>query len=176
MFTASWFFPSLAFFLAVKPSSGLAAFAWSPTSRHRIYALCGAVTLTAISLALLPSWPMDWWVRVTSTNDYATPFLQPGGFLVALVLLRWRQREAWIVFLLALIPQAHSIYDVLVLLVLVPRTYREAVFLSLSSSIGFLLMLIPENNGTPYLRTIGILRLATCYLPAAVVVLRRPAR
>lgn len=176
LFTASWFIPQLAFIFVVKPTSGLAAFIYSPSTKHRIYAAAGAALLTAISLALLPSWPMDWWEKVTSTSDYASPLLQPGGFLIALVLLRWKQREAWIVFLMALIPQAHSIYDVLVLLVLVPRTYREAVFLSGASSVGFLLMLLPDNDGAPYLRTLGILRIVTCYLPAVAVVLRRPVK
>jgi hypothetical protein len=173
LFAASWFIPSLAVLFAVKPTSGAAAFFYSPENRHRIYALAGGALLTAVSFALLPSWPGDWFARVRASADYASPLLQPGGFLIALVLIRWRVREAWVVFLLALAPQAHSIYDILLLLVLIPRTYREAIFLSGASSIGFFLMTVPDNDGAPYLRTLGILRVLTCYLPAVAVVLRR---
>ncbi|MGK2962751.1 MAG: hypothetical protein ACSLFK_11470 [Gemmatimonadaceae bacterium] len=173
LFTASWFIPQIAVIFAIKPTSGLAAFLYSPTGAHRRSALIGAALLTAISLVLLPSWPADWFDRVTTTGDYASPILQRGGFLTALVLIRWRCREAWVVFLLAIVPQAHSIYDVLPLLVLVPRTYREAIFLSGASSLGFLLMVLPEDYGASYYVTLGFLRNLTCYLPAAALVLMR---
>lgn len=176
LFTASWFIPALAAVFAVKPTSGLAAFLYSPANAHRKFAIAGAALLTAISFAMMPSWPGEWLAQVRGSSDYALPLLQRGGFLIALVLLRWRRREAWVVFLLALVPQAHSIYDVLPLLVLVPRTYREAVILAAASNIGFLSMIVPENDGAPYHATLGLLRNLTCYLPAAAMVLMRPNR
>lgn len=176
LFTASWFIPALAVIFVVKPTSGFAAFFYSPTTAHRKYAIAGAALLTAISFAMMTSWPGEWLAQVRGSSDYASPLLQRGGFLIPLVLLRWRRREAWIVFLLALVPQAHSIYDVLPLLVLVPRTYRQAAVLAAASNIGFLTMIIPENDGAPYHATLGFLRNLTCYLPAAAMVLTRPNR
>lgn len=173
LFTASWFIAPLAVIFAIKPTSGLAAFLYSPTKEHRFYALAGGAVLVAISFAFLPAWPVHWMDRIETSGDYAMPLLQRAGWLIPLVLLRWRDRSAWVVFLLAIVPQAHSIYDVLPLLVLVPRSYREAIFLSAASSIGFMLMILPENNGAPYYATVGMLRNFTCYLPAVIVVLNR---
>jgi len=174
LFTATWFIPQLSVIFAIKPTVGLAAFLFSPTSTHRRYAAIGGAVLLLLSMLLFPSWPESWYENVTSTSDYSSPLLQTGGFLIALVLLRWRRREAWIVFLMAVIPQAHSIYDVLILLVLVPATYREAVFLAAAANLGFILMIIPENDGQPYRDLLGTFRVLTCYLPSVLLILRRP--
>ena len=99
-----------------------------------------------------------------------------GGVLVLLVLLRWRRSEAWLVLLVSLMPATSGWYNALVIFT-IAATYREACVLSLVSTLGViggryaLLLLGPIGDIN---RFVGAVMIATIYLPAVVVVLRRP--
>lgn len=43
---------------------------------------------------LLPHWPVDWLDALRGAPHYAPPVQRPGGFLLLLAFLRWRQPEA----------------------------------------------------------------------------------
>ncbi|MEO7397599.1 MAG: hypothetical protein ABIW84_03450, partial [Ilumatobacteraceae bacterium] len=94
LIAAGWFVPTAAIAWGSKPTLGLAMLLAAPTSRHRFFAIVGGIVLVAISMALLPSWPWDWAGKLSETEHMVPPFLQPGGFLIALALLRWRTPEA----------------------------------------------------------------------------------
>lgn len=97
-----------------------------------------------------------------------------GGIAALLVLLRWRRPEALLIAGLSLVPQTASWYEVLRLF-LVPRTLREAMFLSASTSIGYVLQdhILTAQTELEFNAQVGALMVAFAYLPATLMVLRR---
>jgi hypothetical protein len=158
----------------VKPNLGIAMFAARPSWRA---AMTGLVIL-AISLAVLPRWPLDWLntLRARLEVHYRAPVAGgPGllalGPLLLIVLLRWRRPEARLIAVLACMPQVPTFYDQLLVLTYVARTRLESAVLALPSmaAAGYML-------SQPHLShdqtAVGVL--LTVYLPSTVLVLRRP--
>jgi hypothetical protein len=174
LFSAAFCLPWLGFVLAAKPNLGLAVGLASPSRRLLASALVGGVVLTLVSLILLPSWPRDW-ISAVSNSNTLVPLMRPGGFVVLLAALRWRRPEARLILLLACMPQTGSWYEALPLL-LVAQTRRECQILSLVSSVGFLSIrfLIHGQPEAQFNREVQALMVALAYLPAIMVVLRRP--
>jgi hypothetical protein len=175
LMTAMLFMPWLAVFAAVKPQSALPVLLSSTSSVSIKAATIGAVLLFAASLLLLPGWPGEWWTLVWGAQQFRAPIVRLGGVFIALVLLRWRRPEAWLVFLTALVPQSWAWYNVLVLLA-IPVTYREACVLSVVSSIGALAAAyFTAGTSSPKFDPMwGAAMVAFAYLPATIAVLRRP--
>jgi len=71
------------------------------------------------------------------------------------------------------VPQTSYPYNVLILLTLA-RTYREACVLSVLSTLGSLPMLKTATHDFEGLRIMGDLMVASAYLPATLMILRRP--
>jgi hypothetical protein len=85
-----------------------------------------------------------------------------------LAALRWRTREARLLLAMALVPQVLFFYDQLPLF-LVCRTRREALaFIGWGMAV-MMVYLIPAFVGFG-----GPWAMIACYLPALVIVLRRP--
>ncbi len=176
LMTAMVFIPALGFLAVVKPQASLPIIGSLPTGKATMAALLGGLVLIGTSFVLLPDWPVEWWHLVTSSPYFAAPIAQAGGFVVSLVLIRWRRSDAWLVFLAACLPQTWHPYNGLLLLA-VAATYREACVLSIFSSLGWIMVSLfaPGVARSPETRhTWGMILLATSYLPAAIVVLRRP--
>ena len=175
LMASGFFLPLAAAFTCLKPSDGLAIL--SGTGRRSwIIAVSFAVALTLISLVILPSWPRYWMTSVTGTWEFVSPVRRAGGFLLLLAVLRWRTREGRFLFVLSLVPQVQSWYAG-VLPLLVARSKRENQILSLVSSLGYVLMIpLSLESATREISTftVGRLMIAFCYLPALIVVLRRP--
>jgi hypothetical protein len=104
----------------------------------------------------------------------SAPVMRPGGLLLLLAALRWRRPDARLLLGLSLIPQTPVAYEVLPLFLLV-STIAEGVVLW-----GATLLLIPVVNslsGKPYdewMALSGQWMVWLVYLPALVLVLRRP--
>lgn len=174
LFAAMLFLPWLAVLAAVKPQSAIPVIAASKSRSMLMYAIAAASVLLVASLVMLPGWPLEWWRVIGKSTQLKSPLLRLGGPLVLLVLLRWRRQEAWLVFLLACVPQTWGWYNVLPLLA-VAATYREATLLSLISSIGAIATVYFVGDPTPEKYSAwGASAVAFAYLPAAIVVLRRP--
>jgi len=173
LLTAALFLPWLAAFVAAKPQSGLPVLG-AGSEKTLKAGIIGTVLLFAASLVLLPAWPVEWLANINADNTLHPPLLSPVGALVVLVLLRWRRPEAWLVFLMACLPQTFMWYSALALLT-VGATYRETTFLSMTSTIGFLLgnLLIYERVGNLGLATWTVF-VATTFIPAVFIILRRP--
>jgi hypothetical protein len=156
--------PTAGFLLAAKPTLGLACFAYRPSWRAAI----GVAVITAVSLALMPRWPVEWLDNLHTVIGHRPPIALPGGFLIALAFLRWRQREARFLIAMACVPQLAFFADQ-VPLFLTTRTRPEGLFYAVASTVVFLvwLLLTPTPVGDWYI-------LLGCYLPALYVVLRRP--
>ena len=175
LLASAYFLPLAAIFAVLKPTDGFAILAardrkwWLPAG---IFAAAAIV----VSLVMMPQWPREWIGNISGDWEFVSPVRRWGGPILLLALLRWRSSEGRLLLALALMPQVQSWYTGF-LPMLVARSKRENQVLSLVSSVGYLL-LIPLALASPTREisafTIGHLMVAFCYLPALIVVLRRP--
>ncbi len=171
---AAFFLPALGFVLVCKPNLGLAIGASTDSTKTLSVALIGAALLLIVSLALLPTWPLDWWRSVQTGSELNAPITRAAGFLIALALLRWKQPEARLLFAVACVPQTSSWYETLVPL-LVARTKREMQVMVFASGVGYIMQIVLLTRQNEIATTdIGILIVVFIYLPALAIVLRRP--
>jgi hypothetical protein len=135
LMTAVVFLPWLAFIACAKPQAGLPAVISSP--RRTAIAVGGGILVLAVSLVILPSWPVEWLRLVSHSGQFRAPVmnLRGFGFVILLVLFRWRRPESWMVATMAVLPQAWFPYNWLLLLTLAD-TYREALVLTILMSVG----------------------------------------
>ena len=123
------------------------------------------------------AWPIEWLTLVRNHSEHLhAPVTRPLGFLIPLVLLKWKQRDAWFVFLLACVPQTFDYYNTLPLLALA-ATYREAWFLSIVTTFGGVAWFLSNQvlaSTVDEVLTYGFITIVLfAYLPAVVMILRR---
>lgn len=174
--TAALFIPWLAAFGAVKPQTGLSVLAGSPRTATLKATLIGGAVLIAVSLALRPSWPVEWLEVVRSSRQMIPPVTRLGGVFILLALLRWRRPETWLILSMACLPQNSSWYTTLPLLT-VAQNFRESAALSIVSTLGVVTgsMFVWAGVSDEFrFWSIGGMLTATAYLPAVIVVLMRP--
>lgn len=170
---AAVFLPVLGFVLVCKPNLGVAIGASTESGKTLKVALIGGALLAFISLALLPTWPLEWWRSVQTGRELNAPITRAAGFLIAFALLRWKQPEARLLFVIACVPQTSSWYETLVPL-LVARTKREMQVMVFASGVGYLMQIAFLSPQREIASTdIGILIVVFVYLPALAIVLRR---
>lgn len=118
---ASAFFPLLLPVTMAKPQVGLPVFLTRLSKRG----VLACVIVALASLALMPTWPLLWW-RQTGNYQHFIPLLVLPGPLLLLALLRYRDRDARLLFLSALMPQ-RWFFDSFILW-LIPQSRREIVW------------------------------------------------
>lgn len=157
---AATLLPALAPVLCVKPTIGAVLWLHRPSR----WAVAGGAALVLVSLAVLPSWPVEWLqtTRLDAARYVPPVSILPLGPLILLAALRWRDPRARLILLLSLMPQQPLFYDQLPLF-LVCRTRQQALALAASSFLGLLLLLgvgsrLPVD---PHLYTLG-----STYVPA----------
>ena len=163
---ASAFFPLLLPVTMAKPQVGLPVLL-TRLSRRGLVA-CGIVAL--VSLAVMPTWPLLWW-RQTGNYQHFFPLLVLPGPLLALALLRYRDRDSQLLFLSALMPQ-RWFFDSFTLW-LIPQSRREivwTVFFSWGAGI-WRWYHIPHS-----FTEVGRWTVMLFYLPMLAVVLARRAK
>jgi hypothetical protein len=129
LLTAQWtplimagaFFPLLMPAAMVKPQVGLPVFL-TRLSRRGVLA---CVVVGVVSLIAMPRWPLLWMGQFGYYQG-VVPLLVAPGFLLVLALLRFRDKDAWLLFLAALMPQ-RWFFDTLTLW-LIPRSRREIIW------------------------------------------------
>jgi hypothetical protein len=169
--------PWLGFVWAAKPTIGAALFVGWPSKQ----ALIGGVLLVLVSLAVIPNWPVKMWAGLGSAPHLIPIVARPGGVLLLLALLRWRQPAARMLAVLAVVPQTTTAYEMLPLF-LIPRTPREMALLTLLSQVAFKLATTLQPGDLHQRLAETIARqwpfwMGLVYFPALVMVLRRwPAR
>lgn len=172
--SASFLATALSWIWICKPTTGLAMALATGSRRALKIATLGAILLLIVSLGMLPDWPRQWFDVISGPRELSPPVTRAGGFAILLALLRWRRSEARLLVALALMPLTAVWYEALPLL-LVASTKRENQVLSMISSIGFVSQYFFES--VPNVVTshnTGVLMNAFCYLPATLMVLRRP--
>jgi hypothetical protein len=102
------------------------------------------LVITLISLAIYPTWPFVWFSQLGGYRGLPPILALPFGPLIALALLRWRNREARLLILMALMPQ-RMVYDQIPLL-MTARTPRQLLLLVESSWIWILPGLLFANS------------------------------
>jgi len=161
--TASAFFPLLLPVTMMKPQVGLPVFLTRMTRRG----LLACAFLAALSLVVLPKWPLLW-LGQAHNYEHFIPLLVFPGPLLLLALLRYRDRDAWLLLLAALMPQ-RWFFDAFTLW-LIPKSRREilpTVFLSWGAGIWRWYHL-PAN-----FTEVGRAAVIFLYLPMLAVVLLR---
>lgn len=118
---ASAFFPLLLPATMMKPQVGLPVFVTRLTRRG----LLACLLLAALSLVVMPQWPLLW-LRQTHYYEHFIPLLVFPGPILLLALLRYRERDAWLLFLSALMPQ-RWFFDSFTLW-LIPKSRKEVLF------------------------------------------------
>jgi len=167
--TVATLVPSAGFFLACKPTLGLACFCYRPTWRGA--ASCAAIGL--LSLALMPTWPWEWLDNLSWVQRHPPALLTPGGWLLALAAVRWKQREARLLLAMACVPQLLFFADQLPLF-LVARTRREAVLFTACGMVVGVIWVARHFMRYAAVQLTGPYVMLGCYLPALWIVLRRP--
>jgi hypothetical protein len=118
---ASAFFPLLLPVTMAKPQIGLPVFLTRLSRRG--FTLCVVVAL--LSLVVMPHWPSAW-LRQTGNYEHFVPLLVLPGPLLVVALLRYRERDAWLLLLAALMPQ-RWFFDTFILW-LIPQSRRQIIW------------------------------------------------
>jgi uncharacterized protein (TIGR03382 family) len=161
--------PALGFFLAGKPTLGLACFAGRPTAAG----FTGGAAITIISFALWPAWPWLWLHNLSAVAEHPSPIAAPFGFLLGLAALRWRRPEARLLLAMACVPQLLLFADQLPLM-LIARCRREAALLAIGAWTAAVVWFVQESDKFGAVSFAAPYVLAGCYLPALWIVLRQP--
>jgi hypothetical protein len=151
----------------LKPNIGLAIFAWRPAWRDVFI----ATALFVIPLMFWPDWPRRWLISVRSSPAHHAPALTGVGAFALLSVLRWRRPEARLLLAMTVIPHGLTFYDELPLW-LVALTRRESIVLTLASWLGWLAWNVTSVG--PRVVDTQAWVVASLYIPALIMVLRRP--
>jgi hypothetical protein len=124
--TAQWsplimagaFFPILLPVTMAKPQVGFPV-AMTNLSKRGVVA-CAVWAL--LSLLAMPSWPWHWYGQLGNYEHFFPLFVLPGPLLL-LALLRYRERDTWLLLLAAVMPQ-RWFFDAYILW-LIPKSRRE---------------------------------------------------
>jgi hypothetical protein len=169
LLTAAMLWPALAPLACLKPSLGVPIVAARPSR----WAVMGAALLCAAALLVRPKWPMEWLGVLQGDPIHFAPIKLLGGPVLALAVLRWRRAEARLLLALACVPQIFLFADQL-LLIVVPATRRERLAQAVLMWIGWALAARATGPGEMVMLVAPPYVLAFVYLPALVMVLRRP--
>jgi hypothetical protein len=161
LLAAAVVFPNLTVAWAAKPSVGAALFAAYP-SRRAIWIAGG---ITALSLVIMPSWPMAWLASVRH-QPYNPLILLPGGALLLLALLRWRMPEARLLAALACVPHSWAAYETVPLFLIPQRRIEAYVLALLQYALAFGQAALHAGARARWFETLGLV-----YLPALALVL-----
>ncbi len=118
---ASGFFPLLLPATMAKPQVGLPVF----LTRLSWRGLLACLVVGLLSLAVIPGWPLLW-LRQAQNYQHFIPILVLPGALLILALLRYRHRDANLLFVSALMPQ-RWFFDSFTLW-LIPQSRREIIW------------------------------------------------
>lgn len=149
-----------------KPQLGLPILLTTPTKRGLLLSLI----VLAVTFALMPTWPWNWWQGLRAYARFIPLLVFPGPVL-GLALLRYRDRDARLLLLASLMPQ-RWFYDAFILW-FIPKSRREIAWTALLSwGAGLWRWYHPPHSFTQ----VGRWSVLFFYLPMLAVVLLRERR
>jgi hypothetical protein len=172
---AAWYAPALAFVLMAKPNVGGAVLAGAESRKALAVSVAGCAIILSLSFVVRPTWFGEWLNSIRG-QEHIRPFILSWlGAPLLLAALRWRRPEARLLLALAILPQNPTIYDAL-LLFAVADTPRQALLLATLSWFVEPLhdAFHPGSTFASGAHAWAMALLALMYLPALVMVLRRP--
>lgn len=172
--TAAAVSPWLAWAAVCKPNIGLTAFARSPSWR---FVWVAAATL-AFSFVVRPAWLGEWLssLQTVPPGTKVAPVAIPGGLLLLAALIRWRRPDARLLVAMSCVPHTMMFCDELIL-GLLAETRKQALIFSIWSYgaiAAAALIVTPQAGDAAYYRLLSHVVVWGYYLPALVVVIRRP--
>lgn len=175
LLAAAFFVPALGALVAAKPNLGIAVVAAARDRRTLWYVGASLAALGLVGLVVRPDWGTTWIDTVRSADHFAAPVQRPGGFLLLLAALRWRRPEARWFVAVALVPQAPSFYDQLLLVAVCTRWWEAAVLAA--GSWAMFLYVGAQPTAPDYAAwgtLVGSAAVWTCHIPCLLLLLRRP--
>jgi hypothetical protein len=175
LYAAAFFIPALGAVGFAKPNFGVTLAAASSRNHALGWLLGGTIALLIVSQVVQPGWHESWLANLRNAPHFKAHVQRPLGFLLLLAALKWRRPEARWLVALALVPQAPSFYDQLLLSVIC-LTSRESLVFAASTVVLFFYVGFntPQPDYEAWGRLVGNGTLWICYFPALVMVLRRP--
>ena len=173
--TAAALLPLLSFLLPAKPNVGLPLVLAKPTKAMII----GSLAILTLSLIVMPRWPIGWYGTVTGAFTQTVPHPAPvttfGGLgaIVLVAILRWRRPEARLLVLMACVPQLPFWADQLPLST-IAETRREVIWSMLGGHLCFIGWFLFAPKVFYYVPVMQPYALIGTYVPALIMVLRRP--
>jgi len=162
---ASSFFPFLLPVTMAKPQVGLPVFL-TRMSRRGVLA---CVVLAGISLIVMPRWPLLWLGQMGYYQHYFPLLVFPGPLLL-LALLRYRDRDAWLLLFASLLPQ-RWFFDAFTLWLIPKKRWEIILTAGFSWSAGIWRWFHQPTSFTE----VGEAAVLFLYLPMLLVVLSRSA-
>jgi len=169
--------PGLAWLTVAKPNIGAALLLARLRRGVLVPAIGVGLVILALSFELAPHWPADWIAAMRVGGYHPKPLVATlFGPIVLLALLRWRLAEARLLLLMVCVPHTLAPYETLELF-LIPSSRRQALTLALLSYIASTVQEVSAHYGRNYAYNAPLCEAAfvlAMYLPALVMVLRRP--
>src|SRR5487761_2303862 len=164
---ALWFLPGVAVAALVKPHIALPVLLAGRSPREWKWFIAPAVLLL-VSLIVYPAWPWVWIKQTATYQGILPPILSlPLGPLVLMALANWRDRRAWLIVMLAAMPQ-RMVYDQLPLMLAAEN--RKHLWLLIGMSwINCAIFFRSDGWGAVPMGWQNFI-VATLYLPAVAVV------
>lgn len=175
LYAAAFLIPALGVTAIAKPNFGFVLAVASPQRNTLTWLVGGTIALLSISQVLQPGWHASWLANLRAADHFKPYVMRPLGFLLLLAALKWRRPEARWLLALAVIPQAPSFYDQMLLSV-VCLTSRESLVFAASTIVLFFYVGFntPQPDYESWGRLVGNGTLWICYVPVLIMVLRRP--
>lgn len=160
---ASAFFPWLMPVVLAKPQIGLPV----ATTHASLTGAAACLLVLLASFLIMPHWFPLWMGQLSGYSRFIPLFVFPGPLLV-IALLRYRDRDAWLLFLAACMPQ-RWFYDAFFLW-LIPKRRRQIV---LTAGCSWIPGIWRWYRAPHSFTEVGRWMVLFCYLPILMVVLER---
>ena len=172
---AAWYAPAFGFVLMAKPNIGGAILSGAQSRKALAVSVAGCAIILAASFVARPTWFGEWLDSIRG-QEHIRPFILSWlGAPLLLAALRWRRPEARLLLALAVIPQNPTIYDALLLFAVADTPPQAVVLATLSWFVEPLHDAFhPGATFVSWAHAWALSLLPLMYLPALVMVLRRP--